>query len=68
MFKNIIFSPAYRPSSGLRTPLVLVTAHLENEPAPGYAWKNELPILHKPVASNSCVASTGLPLAKVNIT
>lgn len=34
---NLPYSPAYKPCSGVRTPLALVTALLEKEPEPGYA-------------------------------
>lgn len=37
MYGSDYFLPAYKPSSGVRTPLALHTALLEKEPEPGYA-------------------------------
>lgn len=45
--------PAYKPPIGVRTPLAAFKALLEKEPVPGKAWKNELPMLQKPIATNS---------------
>lgn len=65
IFEKKCIPPEYKPPIGVRTPLAAFTALLEKEPVPGNAWKNELPILHNPIATNSCVASTGFPKAKV---
>lgn len=61
---NITKPPVYSPPNGVRTPLELLTALLDNEPVPGNACTNELATFDKPIANNSCVASTGLPFAK----
>lgn len=55
--------PVKRPPIGVRTPEALLTAPRLREPVPGYPWTNELTIFDVPIANNSCVASTDLPLA-----
>lgn len=64
IWKIKLVSPEYKPPIGVLTPLPAFTALLEKEPEPGNAWKNEFPILHKPIANNSWVASIGFPKAK----
>lgn len=55
--------PVYRLPSGVRTPLALLTAPLDNEPVPGKPETNELSTFEAPIAINSCVASTDFPFA-----
>lgn len=58
--------PAYNPFKGVRTPLALFTADLENAPVVGRACTNEPKMLQKPRAIISCEASTIVPEAKIN--
>jgi hypothetical protein len=55
--------PVIRPPRGVLTPDPLFTAVRENDPASGKERTNELMMLEKPNANNSCEASTALPLA-----
>lgn len=64
---TITSMPVYNPPSGVRTPLELLTALRDSDPLPGNPCTNELQILQIPIAINSCVASTCLPLAKIKI-
>lgn len=55
--------PAYSPDKVVFTPLALLTAPLANGPFIGKDCANELAMLQRPTAINSCVASMALPLA-----
>jgi hypothetical protein len=55
--------PVIRPPRGVLTPDALFTAVRENDPASGKEHTNELMMLDKPNANNSCEASTALPFA-----
>lgn len=53
----------YSPPPGVLTPDELLTAARDKAPDDGNPWTNEFAIFDAPVAINSCVASTDLPLA-----